>query len=259
MGTTKTLGLVTDNNAILGIGGFKSNGAVGLHTLISSTTNSNGDLVGKVETDNVYANNIYITTQPYGLSVESSGNTAGIYFVGGGSGHEFLGVSSSRSNINTTTLWLGNSNYETSIYSGNGVHVNGSATNFYATTAGSSDRRLKEKVSDLDKYENFYMQLKPLAYKFHDGLYGLPDEKTRWGYYAQDVLEAYNNSNIDVEDEIFVSVKDTELSENEKEYINDDTLYQLNYQNMIALNTHMTQKALIEIERLKAEIEQLKN
>jgi hypothetical protein len=249
MNSTKTLGLVTAPDTIFAFGKFANNdgtGGVTIHTQLDST--------GKLTT-----NNIYISTQPYGLSVESSGNTAGIYFVGGGSGHEFLGVSSSRANINTTTLWFGNSNYETSIYSGNGVHVNGSATNFYATTAGSSDRRLKEKVSDLDIYENFYMRLKPLAYKFHDGLYGLPDEKTRWGYYAQDVLEAYNNSNIDVEDEIFVSVKDTELSENEKEYINDDTLYQLNYQNMIALNTHMTQKALIEIERLKAEIEQLKN
>lgn len=249
MNSTKTLELVTAPDTIFAFGKFANNdgtGGVTIHTQLDST--------GKLTT-----NNIYISTQPYGLSVESSGNTAGIYFVGGGSGHEFLGVSSSRANINTTTLWFGNSNYETSIYSGNGVHVNGSATNFYATTAGSSDRRLKEKVSDLDKYENFYMQLKPLAYKFHDGLYGLPDEKTRWGYYAQDVLEAYSNSNIDVEDEIFVSVKDTELSENEKRYINDDTLYQLNYQNMIALNTHMTQKALIEIERLKAEIEQLKN
>lgn len=249
MNSTKTLGLVTAPDTIFAFGKFANNdgtGGVTMHTQLDST--------GKLTT-----NNIYISTQPYGLSVEWSGNTAGIYFVGGGSGHEFLGVSSSRTNINTTTLWFGNSNYETSIYSGNGVHVNGSATNFYATTAGSSDRRLKEKVSDLDKYENFYMQLKPLAYKFHDGLYGLPNEKTRWGYYAQDVLEAYSNSNIDVEDEIFVSIKDTELSENEKEYINDDTLYQLNYQNMIALNTHMTQKALIEIERLKAEIEQLKN
>ena len=85
--------------------------------------------------------------------------------------------------------------------------------------------------------------------------------------FKSELIKVINESNLHISvvdlilGQVYSEVNQTaaRVAENEKEYINDDTLYQLNYQNMIALNTHMTQKALIEIERLKAEIEQLKN
>ena len=240
----KTLGLVTDTNAIIVFGHFAEN------KVMVDTTFCEGNITSK---------SIRLSTSDYALILDSWENSngyvnSGIRWNDGDSNHMLLGVGE-KSNYGITP-WFGNSNYYTNIYSSNGeVYVNGSSEKMFATTTSSSDKRLKNEICDLSKYENFYQELKPIAYKFHSGLYGQnKTPKTQWGFYAQDVLTAYSHSNIDWKDETFISVKDTELSDQEKMYIDDGVLYQLNYQNVIALNTHMIQKILKENQTIQEKI-----
>ena len=105
----------------------------------------------------------------------------------------------------------------------------------------------------MSKYEQFYTSISPIAYKYHDGLY----EKTpriHWGFSAQNAVEAFERNNINWRDQEFVVVEDGELTSEEKKYVKKDLL-KMNYQNMIALNTHMTQKNIKEIEDLKEQLQ----
>lgn len=147
---------------------------------------------------------------------------------------------------------VGNPSHDTSINAKGNVWKNGSTTTYFQTTT-SSDIRLKNIISDMSKYEQFYTSLSPIAYKYHDGLY----EKTphiHWGFSAQNAVEAFKKNNINWKDQEFVVVEDGELTSEEKKYVKKDLL-KMNYQNMIALNTHMTQKNIKEIEDLKRQLQ----
>ena len=67
-------------------------------------------------------------------------------------------------------------------------------------------------------------------------------------------VEAFERNNINWKDQEFVVVEDGELTSEEKKYVKKDLL-KMNYQNMIALNTHMTQKNIKEIEDLKKQLQ----
>ena len=152
---------------------------------------------------------------------------------------------------------LGNSNKHTSIYASGNVWKNGSSSTHFSTT--SSDRRLKEHISDLSGYEDFFRLLKPIAFKYHDGLYNLPNRKPEihWGFYAQDVVEAFNDTDIDWNKEDLVVVDDGEYPKEELKYVPKDTKMMMNYENLTALNTHMIQKLLNRIEELEERIGEL--
>lgn len=144
---------------------------------------------------------------------------------------------------------VGISTNPTILYTDNNVWKNGSSTTYFQTTS-SSDKRLKDEVSDLTRYEDFFKRLKPVAFRYHKGLYR-DDPMIQWGFYAQDVQKAFADSGLDWEDEELVVVEDDEaLTDAEKEYVDSDLL-KMNYQNMTALNTHMIQKLMKRIEDLE--------
>ena len=155
---------------------------------------------------------------------------------------------------------VGNLTYETGIYTKTNVWKNGSTTTYFATTTTTSDQRLKEKISDMSVYEDFFCKLKPFAFKYHEGLYNANGAKPmiQWGYGAQDTVEAFKESGLDWKQEELVVIEDGELTDEEKKYATDGKMLKMNYQNMSALNTHMIQKCLEEIAELKRQLAELK-
>ena len=152
------------------------------------------------------------------------------------------------------TVALGNSHLSTSVYTTSSVWYNGSSTTKLSTT--SSDQRLKEDFVDISKYENMFMDLNPITYKFHDGLYNVKGTKTlrTWGFIADQVIDSFNKNGLDWKDEELVTIdRDGEYTEEELKYVDNHTMLKMNYQNMISLNTHMIQKTRKELEQVKQE------
>lgn len=154
----------------------------------------------------------------------------------------------------TNTVALGNSHLSTSVYTTSSVWYNGSSSTKLSTT--SSDKRLKENFVDISKYEDVFMDLKPITYKFHDGLYNVKGTKPlrTWGFIADQVIDSFNKNGLDWKDEELVTIdRDGEYTEEELKYVDNHTMLKMNYQNMISLNTHMIQKTRKELEQVKQE------
>ncbi|OLR58293.1 hypothetical protein BHF70_00825 [Anaerostipes sp. 494a] len=148
----------------------------------------------------------------------------------------------------TNTVALGNSHLSTSVYTTSSVWYNGSSSTKLSTT--SSDKRLKEDFVDIEKYEDMFMDLKPVTYKFHDGLYNVKGTKPlrTWGFVANEVIDAFEKNGLDWKDEELVTIdRDGEYTDEELKYVDNHTMLKMNYQNMISLNTHMIQKTRKEM------------
>lgn len=160
----------------------------------------------------------------------------------------------------TNLTSVGNNSNPVSIYTSTNVWKNGSSTTYFQTTS-ASDKRLKEHVGDMSEYEKFFSGLKPIAFKYHDGLYNAPGKPTliQWGLYAQDVIKAFNESGIDWHEQELVVIEDGDLTEEELKYVQPGTLLKMNYQNLTALNIHMIQKHTVAITEMESQINSLKN
>ena len=158
-------------------------------------------------------------------------------------------------------IMLGNSNYNTSVYGSGHIWKNGSSTTYLSTASTSSDKRLKEYVSDLSHLENFFMQLSPLGFKYHDGLYNAEGTKPaiQWGFYAQDIIKNFEDNGMNWQDYDLVLKEMTDISKEEREYIDDtcDGILKVSYQNFTALNTYMIQNVYRENKELKERVNAL--
>ena len=154
---------------------------------------------------------------------------------------------------------LGTGSYDTLIYTSGNVWKGSSTTTYFATTS-TSDQRLKVHISGMELYEGMFMELKPIAFKYHDGLYNTKNRQplVQWGFYAQDVVQAMTNHRIDWKEQELVVVEDGELSEEEQKYITENDMLKMNYQNLIALDTHMIQQTISRADAQEQEIENLK-
>lgn len=138
--------------------------------------------------------------------------------------------------------WKGNSTYKTVLYlHGQTVMVDNSA----GTTA-ISDERLKNSFVDLDKYEDFFDNLHPIAFKYNNGSSG----RYHIGFGAQSVERALSENGLD--NTYFGGIVKYSVDKNSEEYHGYDEEYGIIYNEFIALNTYMIQK-------LKSENEELKN
>lgn len=153
----------------------------------------------------------------------------------------------------------------------------------YATTAtiNTSDRNLKKDFKTFDSndnYEKFFMDLKPMIFKFKDG----ESNRDHFGFIAQDVENSLLNlgfttldfaglckdvktipQKIDRKAELKKPSKDRirvkeDLDPDLDENGNLQYEYSLRYQEFISLNTYMIQKLYNKIELLEEEIKQLK-
>lgn len=127
------------------------------------------------------------------------------------------------------------------------------------STSGSaitSDIRQKKDFKSLSLYEDFYMDIDTVAYKYKNGKSG----RYHVGVKAQQILEALNNnhlSSMDFGGYIEYKVEKDEY-EGEKFVPDYDIECGIIYNEFIALNTHMTQKAHRRIDELENEIKELK-
>lgn len=165
------------------------------------------------------------------------------------------------SNHNNMVM-IGNSDHSTSVYGNGNIWKNGSNTTYLSTASTSSDKRLKEYVSDLSTFEKFFMDLFPICFKYHDGLYNPENTKPliKWGFYAQDIISIFEKNEMDWKEYDLVVKEETDISAEEREYLDDscDGILKVSYQNFTALNTYMIQKTYNKIEQQQKEIEELK-
>ena len=115
--------------------------------------------------------------------------------------------------------------------------------NIYAVTGTiqTSDKNAKKEISTLsDEYEELFMSLSPVSYKFNNG------ERTHIGFIAQDVELSMKGSNLSNEDFAALCIDN----------INGENQYGLRYDEFIALNTHMIQKLFKRMNELENKIVQ---
>lgn len=124
----------------------------------------------------------------------------------------------------------------------------------------SSDRRLKKDIAYFDEMPAIYSTGANVFEEFFNKLRGTTfvakgDEfnRIKFGFIAQDVIEALQTVGLTAYDVDFVS-----HGRDENDKISEDAMYGLCYEEFIALNTHMIQKAHKKIELQQKEIDDLK-
>ena len=151
---------------------------------------------------------------------------------------------------NSNVMFLCDNSYDTIL--------RGSSCRLKSTSGSAitSDIRQKKDFKSLSLYEDFYMDIDTVAYKYKNGKSG----RYHVGVKAQQILEALNNnhlSSIDFGGYIEYKVEKDEY-EGEKFVPDYDIECGIIYNEFIALNTHMTQKAHRRIDELESEIKKLK-
>ena len=114
-----------------------------------------------------------------------------------------------------------------------------------ATTV--SDERLKTDWEDLNKYSEFYDNIKPKSFKYINGSSG----RNHIGFSAQQIEQSLIRSGLSTSD--FAGLVKYKVDPSSEEYNGYDEEYGLIYSEFIALNTYMIQKLQDEIKSLKAE------
>lgn len=144
----------------------------------------------------------------------------------------------------TTSLGTNDNKFKNAYFSG---------TVSYSALNQTSDEYEKNIISESipTSYESFFMNLSPILYTWKDKTI---DKKVHTGFGARRTLKLAKNSGITPEKFGLVSVE--QLSEPKKDGRTD--AYTMSYSELHALEVHMIQKQQKEIEKLKAEIAQLK-
>ena len=115
----------------------------------------------------------------------------------------------------------------------------------------TSDERLKNSFNNLDVFDNIYMDLQPLSFKYNNGKSG----RNHFGFGAAQVKESLEKHGFTTKDFAgFVQMSDSPDNEN---YCGIDDPMGLIYTEFIAWNTHMIQKLYKENETLKQRITNL--
>lgn len=120
----------------------------------------------------------------------------------------------------------------------------------------TSDRVEKKDIEyNIEKYEDFFMQLKPTQYKFKNN----NSNRYHVGFISQDVEEALTNTGLSSLDFAgFIKSPNTEgeISDSAGEEEKREYIYGLRYGEFIALNTHMIQRLYREVQALKEFLQQ---
>ena len=153
-----------------------------------------------------------------------------------------------RSYSNTNSVLLGTSTIDTRLYGAN-IYMRGTST------AVTSDKNTKLDFKSLDKYEVFFGLLKPWAYRMVLGSSG----RFHVGYAAQEVEEALIKSGLTTDEFAGVIKEKTDREYWDEVYGGipkgmEEYEYSLRYEEFIALNTHMIQKAMDRLDKLEAKL-----
>lgn len=187
---------------------------------------------------------------------------SGTSYVGNGG---YIGYSTGDDGVNGTTEGIavsasGGDSYFIATNSGarltcgdNALTVMENKISATVAISTGSDERIKNTINhDLDRYEEFYKDLKPAYYKLNNGT----SDRYHTGFIAQEVEEAINNNGITNQDFAgLIQIKGDADGILLAEY---QDQYYLRYEEFIALNTYMIQKLMKRIDELEAEVNTLK-
>ena len=112
-----------------------------------------------------------------------------------------------------------------------------------------SDERLKNSFEGLEKYEQVFMELKPVSFRYNDGNSG----RKHFGFGAGQVKKSLEKFNLTTKD--FAGFVQMKNPPDQPPEIQDPM--GLIYTEFVAWNTHMIQKAILENIELKSRIEKL--
>lgn len=124
-------------------------------------------------------------------------------------------------------------------------------------TTVTSDERVKKDFKTLEEYEDFFMSLKPIAYKYLTG----DSNRFHVGFKAQDVKASLENNELTTQDfgGYVETDPDTDFYIDKLGYdpFKGDKMCALAYSEFIGLAVHMIQKQHNEIEELKGRVAML--
>ena len=214
----------------------------------NDTTNiyfhSNGYYSFRVNNEGNWSNetqSVYITERgisvpgKIGLYSQEMSNYVARYYVAG----------------STKSTAIGNNSYQTRIY-GSSVWAN--------KAVSTSDVRLKQDFQSLDKFEDLYMQLQPVSFKYIDG-YDKSEDRY-FGLKAQPTEKLFEDMGENPDDYAMFNkfgIDHEDIKERIGYDVDFDEEHGLDYTNLITLNTHMVQKTRRELAELQKENAELKD
>ena len=214
----------------------------------NDTTNiyfhSNGYYSFRVNNEGNWSNetqSVYITERgisvpgQIGLYSQEMSNYVARYYIAG----------------STKSTAIGNNSYQTRIY-GSSVWAN--------KAVSTSDVRLKQDFQFLDKFEDLYMQLQPVSFKYIDG-YDKSEDRY-FGLKAQPTEKLFEDMGENPDDYAMFNkfgIDHEDIKERIGYDVDFDEEHGLDYTNLITLNTHMVQKTRRELAELQKENAELKD
>ena len=202
---------------------------------------SSGDAVlNDISANNITASKITLS----GNYITMNSTLSSIAFRAKSADNEYHTIVGRKDDMLTTYLgWSGNSICDTvTMLRGKTVCVNSTEI------AVESDERLKNSFEPLDKFNDVYMNLKPLSFLYNQGTSG----RKHFGFGAKQIKESFEKYGFTTKDFAgFVQLNHNPNSE--KDCNIEDPMY-LRYTEFISLNTHMIQKLYKENETLKQRI-----
>lgn len=215
---------------------------------VNDTTNvyfhSNGYYSFRVNNEGNWSNetqSVYITGHgvsvpgQIGLYSQEMSNYVARYYIAG----------------STKSTAIGNNSYQTRIY-GSSVWAN--------KAVSTSDVRLKQDFQSLDKFEDLYMQLQPVSFKYIDG-YDKSEDRY-FGLKAQPTEKLFEDMGENPDDYAMFNkfgIDHEDIKERIGYDVDFDEEHGLDYTNLITLNTHMVQKTRRELAELQKENAELKD
>ena len=153
-----------------------------------------------------------------------------------------------RTLMNTKDFGIGSGNFTLNAIGDIAFTSTGAFTSDGATVATTSDRNKKHDISyDIEKYENFFMLLKPSVFKYNNG----QSDRLHTGFIAQDVYDALESCNISTQEfAAYVSVTDRN---SDGDAIGRSLA--LRYEEFVSLNTYMIQKLYARVAELENQIQ----
>ena len=194
--------------------------------------NSTNDLYISPEKGNVYingnifpSNNIYMGNAKYIWGKNTSGSNYSIAGLG-----------------SNNVFYICDNAYKTALRGSEVYLGNGGGT-------VTSDRTRKHNIYYVDsRYEQLFNELNAVSYVYNND----KKSRTRIGFVAQDVQEALINCGLSKNDFGALDIV-------EDEFVDENIAkYNLNYNDFIALNTHMIQKSILRIDNHDRELQNLR-
>lgn len=248
-------------------------------------TNANNEIVTEIKGTSANfggtittSGNIY-TSNGVGIYTQDTAGTYRLLMKYDSSNNLLLGYGAREKKAGATTVYgnvvrlhsVGDASYGSDATNGHfyptvtGKHRLGSSNYkwqyVYATngTIQTSDLRHKDQVQPIsEKYENLYMKLRPVTYRWRNEEIDDHHDRTRMGFIAQwtkDAMDASGLSDTDLaaycKDPVYPTIRNadgTVMEDTSGTPI--DYSYGLNYGEFIALNTHMVQKLYRKVGEL---------